>query len=258
MLYFWAFTSFFSFPLFLPIILRLWSTILSIRPQTSGVARRSSRLPALSTVIWSTIACALGLAIVHYNTLIHPFTLADNRHYMFYVFRYTILRHPLIKYALVPVYVLCIWLVFGALGSLPTATTTTATTSPSKLRSVDNKSEMAMRNPAKAEWTLGIAKSSTSTSFTLIWLLATTLSLITAPLVEPRYFIIPWVFWRLHVPASNHVLAIPGIGQASAETIRLWGETVWFLGVNLVTCMIFLHRGFEWASEPGVLQRFMW
>jgi alpha-1,2-glucosyltransferase len=52
---------------------------------------------------------------VKFNTIVHPFTLADNRHYVFYIFR-LLLRHPLIKYAAVPVYFLCAWLVIDAMG----------------------------------------------------------------------------------------------------------------------------------------------
>lgn len=93
----------------------------------------------------------------------------------------------------------------------------------------------------------------TKTSFALIWLLATALSLITAPLVEPRYFILPWVLWRLHVPPSHGSIA-----GFSVERSRLWGETLWFLAVNAGTCAVFLGKEFEWASEPGTVQRFMW
>ena len=39
------------------------------------------------------------------------------------------------------------------------------------------------------------------TSTALVLFLTTCLSLMTAPLVEPRYFILPWVMWRLLVMA---------------------------------------------------------
>lgn len=42
------------------------------------------------------------------------------------------------------------------------------------------------------------------------------------------------------------------------ERTRLWGETLWFLAVNVGTCAVFLGKEFEWASEPGMVQRFMW
>jgi len=116
-----------------------------------------------------------------------------------------------------------------------------------------------------------------TTSWFLIWLLSTALSLITAPLVEPRYFIIPWLIWRLHVPSFTTPPASPRKGRRSPKSglrgkawkglkywayeghdPRLWVETAWFLVVNAVTGYIFLFRTFTWPQEPGELQRFMW
>lgn len=48
------------------------------------------------------------------------------------------------------------------------------------------------------------------------------------------------------------------LGGLGVEKTRLWGETMWFLAVNAGTCAVFLWRGFEWASEQGRVQRFMW
>jgi len=245
MLYFWIFVSFFSFPLFYPTFLQLLDSALSIVRPASG--KSTAIFPRIGTIIWYLLACGIGLVIVNYNTIIHPFTLADNRHYMFYVFRYTILRHHLIKYTLVPIYVFCMWLVLGSLAGMPPLERSAQQNSSLKA----SKSNGKLKSP-KIQAAVDIPKTheaGTSASFVLIWLLTTTLSLITAPLVEPRYFIIPWVIWRLNVPASR---------DPSTEKIRLWGETIWFLVINLATCAIFLHRGFEWESEPGSIQRFMW
>jgi hypothetical protein len=60
----------------------------------------------------------LMLLAVHFNTIIHPFTLADNRHFVFYVFR-ILLRHPVFKYAVAPVYITCAWLVISVLRDVP-------------------------------------------------------------------------------------------------------------------------------------------
>jgi alpha-1,2-glucosyltransferase len=114
-------------------------------------------------------------------------------------------------------------------------------------------------------------------SFVLILLVTTALSLITAPLVEPRYFITPWVIWRLNVPpldsGPDSVLGVspgtptkrPDLGVAEkiwpglkAHDYRLWLETAWFLFINVVTGYVFLYQGFEWKQEPGKIQRFMW
>lgn len=100
------------------------------------------------------------------------------------------------------------------------------------------------------------AEGEVTVSFILIWLAATTLTLVTAPLVEPRYFIIPWVLWRLHVPP-------PPIDNKSPQARILRNipyllETIWYMIVNAAVGYMFLYKGFEWPQEPGVVQRFMW
>src|SRR2546423_2818274 len=99
MLYIWPSIVFFSWPVLLP-----------------GIAKLSrKKLPRLSVAL---PVMGLMLLAVHFNTIVHPFTLADNRHYVFYVFR-ILLRHPVVKYAAVPVYISCAWLVIHALGEVP-------------------------------------------------------------------------------------------------------------------------------------------
>jgi alpha-1,2-glucosyltransferase len=197
------------------------------------------------------------LLTIRYNTLIHPFTLADNRHYVFYVFRYTILRHPLIRFLLAPAYILSFYLSYLTLSN--------------PVVSADSQSKIVTARPSAQNDGL-------KTSFILIFLLSTALSLITAPLVEPRYFILPWVIWRLHVPTSysprplqkklrkyksrqsllaSFTEAVMSLAEKGGGLL-LWGETFWFLLINTVTGYVFLYRGFEWPQEPGKVQRFMW
>ena len=105
----------------------------------------------------------------------------------------------------------------------------------------------------------------------LLLLLASALSLVTAPLVEPRYFILPWVFWRLLVPApsSSPAPATTTPHQSSTSTAALAVvalETAWFALINAATMYVFLTRPFYWrdASDSSLLldggrvQRFMW
>lgn len=172
-------------------------------------------------MLWLVSATGVASATVHYNTIIHPFTLADNRHYMFYIFRHTILRHPAIKYLFCPLYIFAGYIILCTLGG--------QTNNFDK----DEKRE---------------TKSGPTTAWTTVLMLTTALSLITAPLVEPRYFIIPWVMWRLHVASYPEL----------QEKIMSWTERMWYLAINVATCWIFLNKPFEWPSEPGVAQRFMW
>jgi len=159
------------------------------------------------------------LLIVHFNTYVtfdptlevltlarieHPFLRADNRHFVFYIWRRTIKRHPLAKYIAVPIYYASGWLVLTALSY------------------------------------------SQSTLFVLGIISCTALTIVPSPLLEFRYFVLPYLFWRLHV---------------SPVFVSKWRgilEYVWYEVINLITLWIFISRPFAWDSEPGKIQRFIW
>ena len=272
---------FFSFPLLYPYILN------GIIPQTSVPAplRSGSTKHQLPRAAVAIPTMGLMLTVVHFNTIVHPFTLADNRHYVFYVFR-ILLRHPSIKYLAVPVYFICAWATITALGGLPN-------NPPTARSQLSNKEDVIIMQSTSKPPPQDAPQQGNRVTFVLIWLFATTLSLITAPLVEPRYFIVPWLMWRLHIPhpsppppspssssstttntKDNPTQTSSNLTKARKEPMepldqikaalykeydhRLWLETVWFLAVNWATGYIFLYRGFEWAQEPGRVQRFMW
>lgn len=46
------------------------------------------------------------VVVVNYNTIVHPYLLADNRHYTFYLWNRFYGRYFLAKFAIIPVYVL--------------------------------------------------------------------------------------------------------------------------------------------------------
>lgn len=255
---------FFSFALLYPYILNSFAPQASLPvPFRSGSTRHQ-----LPRAIVAIPIMTLMLIVVHFNTIVHPFTLADNRHYMFYVFR-ILLRHPVIKYLAVPVYFVCAWATIIALGGLPNVPLIAGSQVEGK-KDRNHESRTSIP-PAQNE-----LQSGNRVSFVLVWLLATSLSLVTAPLVEPRYFIIPWLIWRLHVqtPPPQPTSAPPAGTEAVRnpteplekikETLykeydhRLWLETAWFLVINWMTGYIFLYKGFEWPQEPGNVQRFMW
>ncbi|CZT49121.1 uncharacterized protein RSE6_09916 [Rhynchosporium secalis] len=265
MLYIWPFMTFFSAPLIVPVGITFLHRLYSLL-----------RLPLFSRLVWQYLlvttylglALAATLLIIKFNTIIHPFTLADNRHYMFYVFRYTILKHHLVRYVLAPVYLICGYLVYLTLCSQTLKVS--ATLKPNN-SSKDHDDEKGGQNIAVTE------SEGPTTSFVLILLATTALSLITAPLVEPRYFIIPWVICRLNMPSLPTLKSPPRIANGRGEgdiaasatswikiwgwqghDYRLWLESIWFLGINAVTGYLFLYRGFEWKQEPGNVQRFMW
>ncbi|KAL3417071.1 alpha- glucosyltransferase alg10 [Phlyctema vagabunda] len=246
LLYLSAFIAFFSFPLLYPYAISyLPGSMQRFLPAVlqSKSPKILSKTRLAVNLVCSLIVLSVALVTIRLNTIIHPFTLADNRHYVFYVFRYTILRHPLIRYLLAPIYVLTAWLAYRCLGGSDTPEAMT------KSKTVSSVEDLKPTGP--------------TTSFLMIFVLTTALSLITAPLVEPRYFIIPWVIWRLHVPSIARPKSESGSPSLWNRVFvehdhRLWFETLWFLAVNLVTGYIFLFRGFEWAQEKGNVQRFMW
>jgi alpha-1,2-glucosyltransferase len=95
-------------------------------------------------------------------------------------------------------------------------------------------------------------------SFLTIWLVTTALSVVTAPLVEPRYFILPWIIWRLHLQAAPASLPRKPPSNAYWYDVRLGLETLWLLAINTAIIHVFLYRGFTWPNEPGKVQRFLW
>jgi alpha-1,2-glucosyltransferase len=237
MLYIWPYIAFFSAPLLITPLLQPLRHLLPQRLQRIYEQYVPSR-PVLK--LPSSLWIVLGLTAVHFNTIVHPYTLADNRHYVFYVFR-MLLRHPAIKYLAVPVYCVCAWLTLQALGS------------PS-----NNASEQMSKRDSRPT-SYGPEGSPCQISFILVWLATTTLSLVSAPLVEPRYFIVPWILWRLHVATGPASLPTPKKeANRKAYDVRPSLETAWLFAVNAAITYVFIRRPFEWASEPGKMQRFLW
>ena len=259
MLYFWVYITFFSWPLILPYLL---NTFLPSSCLPKPLRNTSTRAHLPNTNFTITVIAAMFPA-VYFNTIIHPFTLADNRHYVFYVFR-ILLRKPWIRFLAIPVYFLCACSSIITLsGPMPTPT--------SRPPPPQTKPNSRRHHPPHGPVTPVKEDEETTgpkLSFLLIWLASTSLSLITAPLVEPRYYIIPWIIWRLHVPPTpvSTTKEVPrrrgrkrGIwDDLPHRDYRLYLETVWYLLINVGAGYMFLYKGFAWDQEPGVVQRFMW
>ena len=242
MLYLWPGLMFFSWPVVLP--------------QLANPALLLQRIPRLWLVAMTMICM---LTIVHLNTVVHPFLLADNRHYTFYIFK-TLRLSPWLWYAAVPVYALCGWLSLQALASK---------TSYSGGPGVKGSRGRRLSTSSGRGDSVSLEADANRVSFFLVWLLSTSLSLISAPLVEPRYFIVPWLMWRLHVPDAEKVLSEDPVNAADADgTVRkllilvgaqsVWVEFAWYMLINFVTCRTFLYHGYQWQQQPKEVQRFMW
>ncbi|XP_028783489.1 dol-P-Glc:Glc(2)Man(9)GlcNAc(2)-PP-Dol alpha-1,2-glucosyltransferase isoform X1 [Neltuma alba] len=147
------------------------------------------------------MALTAGFVSVHFFSVAHPYLLADNRHYPFYLWRKIIMAHWSIKYLLVPLYIWSWFSIIHALGKF--------------------------RNKI---WVFA-------------YFMATAAVLVPAPLIEFRYYTIPFFFLVLH---SN-----------SNESGRWYLTGILYICVNVFTMMMFLFRPFSWDHEPGV-QRFIW
>lgn len=71
-------------------------------------------------------------------------------------------------------------------------------------------------------------------------------SMVTVPqkLLEFRYYIIPYIFYRLHSPLGSYT--------------RVALECMLYIAVNAITFYLFLEKPFRWAHSPKEVQRFMW
>ncbi|KAH9472418.1 hypothetical protein Pst134EA_003034 [Puccinia striiformis f. sp. tritici] len=161
------------------------------------------------------ISCCLFITIlwtIHKFTYEHPFLLSDNRHYTFYIWRRFFKFHQVAKYLFTPVYMICIKMIWER-----------------------------------------IARSFTmNLLITTFYMIGLGLTLVSSPLLEPRYFLVPYVLLRLHIR--------PVVEETKTWSIRVFIEGCLYAIVNLVTLAVFLFRPFkgrpgEWE---GTWQRFMW
>ncbi|KAL7410973.1 DIE2/ALG10 family-domain-containing protein [Mrakia frigida] len=202
-----------------------WPVLLNVDGGLKGLIRRSIN-DALggSRQIMATSALVVAATLaIKYFTIAHPFLLADNRHYAFYIYRRLINPFPVARYILGLGYVACAIVWSGRL-----------------LRS---------QPPLPL----------------LIFLFATIATLTPSPLIEPRYFLLPFLILRILASpsqASNRPSKTPSSSSSTPAATRKrrleWIELGWYALVNAVTMGVFLRVKFRWESEEGVWQRFMW
>ncbi|KAL2250517.1 UNVERIFIED_CONTAM: Dol-P-Glc:Glc(2)Man(9)GlcNAc(2)-PP-Dol alpha-1,2-glucosyltransferase [Sesamum indicum] len=147
------------------------------------------------------MALTISFLSVQFFSIAHPYLLADNRHYPFYLWRKVINFHWSTKYLMVPLYVYS-WL-------------------------------SIVSNLAKDQKKLWV----------LVYFVACAASLVPAPLIEFRYYTIPFFFLILHTNITDH------------KSWLVMG--VLYLAINCFTMYVFLFRPFSWKHEAGT-QRFIW
>ncbi|KAG0353341.1 glucosyltransferase [Podila minutissima] len=161
---------------------------------------RLIRRPTLKSTVFALASMGIVALCVQKFTIAHPFLLADNRHYPFYLWR-LFSRRDWIRYALVPAYAAAAWCCWQALATEQTIL------------------------------------------WVLIYAIATALTLIPSPLLEFRYFIAPYLIYRI------------SMRQPRGAWLLL--ELLGYVAINVTTLWLFMNRPFRWAHEDGV-QRFMW
>jgi alpha-1,2-glucosyltransferase len=150
--------------------------------------------------VWSFVLLAGAAWLLDRFTLSHPFLLADNRHYTFYLWRRVLGRTPHLNVVLLPLYGLCWW------------------------------------------WTLSRVRQASCTVTAGILVVAVSLVLLPAHLLEPRYLTVPVVVSIVEAaPRSQRSVLITLAG---------------FVLINVLTIYIFLYRPFAW--NDGSIARFMW
>eukprot|EP00249_Psilotum_nudum_P015965 c255_g1_i1 orf=129-1709(+) len=145
-----------------------------------------------------------ALTCVHKFSFSHPYLVADNRHYTFYIWRKVINANWITKYLLTPLYVYGWSSIIIILGK------------------VEDK------------------------IWILVFCLGVTGSIVPAPLIEFRYYTVPFYFLALHMPVKK--------SQESTLWLLIAFE---YLVVNILTMYIFLFKPFSWSDTAG-LQRFIW
>uniref|UniRef100_A0A1I8Q1F7 Dol-P-Glc:Glc(2)Man(9)GlcNAc(2)-PP-Dol alpha-1,2-glucosyltransferase n=1 Tax=Stomoxys calcitrans TaxID=35570 RepID=A0A1I8Q1F7_STOCA len=142
------------------------------------------------------------LLIVRFNTLVHPYLLADNRHYIFYVWQRLYGRYWWFKYCMCPVYTIAFMFVHQGIKHL-------------------------------------------RFNFKLMFWLATAIVLCFQRLLELRYFIIPFVIFRLNTR--------PNLKSRMAQ----WVELSFNILLNAVTFYVFFTKEIKWNNYKDP-QRLIW
>ncbi|KAG0055840.1 hypothetical protein BGZ83_007273 [Gryganskiella cystojenkinii] len=97
---------------------------------------------------------------------------------------------------------------------------------------------------AFVRWNGGIVLATEQTIlWVIIYTVATALTLIPSPLLEFRYFIAPYLVYR--------------ISMRQPRGIWLFMELLTYTAFNVFTVYMYLYKPFHWSHQEG-LQRFMW
>lgn len=138
--------------------------------------------------------------IIHINTLEHPYLLADNRHYIFYVWK-RLYGADGFRYAIIPFYIFGLYCIFKTF--------------------VEHD----------------------DVSYLIAFVPCLIIALVPQKLIEFRYFLIPFVLYRLN--------------RRSPSFAVLCMEFVQYVTINTITIHLFLHLEIDWDNYEEK-QRLIW
>ncbi|CDK24906.1 unnamed protein product [Kuraishia capsulata CBS 1993] len=170
--------------------------------------------------LWFLVEILLINFIIYKFTVVHPFILADNRHYTFYIWKRLIDRNTYSKYLLSPVYHFSTYVVQSSI----------------------LRANTPQRNLGKDLTTSGCGK-----IMALVFTVCVLATIVPSPLFEPRYYILPLSFWRLLVAQRPSL----------EEKWRQPAEFVYYISILTLLFGIFLKYEFSWATETHP-QRILW
>ena len=144
-------------------------------------------------------------------TIVHPYLLADNRHYTFYLWKKLWNRNIIIRYAMIPVYSYISYTMFHSL----------------QVRSILKKQNSPFKKYEK-----NLQK--------ILLIVVICITIVPQQLIEFRYFIVPFLFWRLNSRNGFNLI-----------------EFLHFVLINIFTIAIFCLKSIYYSKdEPN--QRIIW
>lgn len=181
-------------------------------------------------ILFLLSSTSLYLALSDRFRYVHPYLIADNRHYVFYIWRriWSNEAYPELRTWPIPLYIFTMVSMWHSVEFVPQPVVWPSWGSPRKN-------------------TAAIAVSLRATQHVLAKLLFSLLIIVTIvpqQLLELRYFIVPYLLWRLHL-------------KKPSTRWTIFFELAWALLINAATLYIFATRTIKYSdAEPH--SRIIW
>ncbi|GME88419.1 transferase activity protein [[Candida] boidinii] len=186
------------------------------------------------------ISLSVIVVIIENFTIIHKFLLADNRHLTFYLFKSVIHRSEYSSFYMAPIYHFSSYTIWKMLKK-------------SSMNKNLNKTVNLKKSQDPRSITLG------SPIISLMFLICILVTLIPSPLFEPRYFILPLIFFRILTnPNQEPLFGGTYVLSELNAPLRLVLDGIWNFMITQSIYIILSTYTFRWADQPGVEQRIIW